>query len=123
MSAKLPGDVIILSYNFNAKNMNLINSKEFTAEKAWGSILVAEMEGITAKVHWTNQPYKWHVNDGAEVFAVLDGCVEMLYKKRGQENSVILNVGDIFYASPGDEHKARPIGEARILVVEKKGSV
>lgn len=103
--------------------MNVINSKEFKAEKAWGSLLVTEMEGITAKIHWTNQSYKWHINDGAEVFAVLDGSVEMLYKEAGEEKSVLLNVGDVFYASPGDEHKACPIGEARILVVEKKGSV
>jgi len=32
-------------------------------------------------------------------------------------------VGDIFYASEGTEHVARPIGEARVLVVETAGSV
>lgn len=67
--------------------------------------------------------YKWHVNDGEEVFMVLDGCVEMLYRINEKEESTILNVGDIFYASVGTEHVAHPLGEARILVIETEGSV
>jgi len=35
----------------------------------------------------------------------------------------MLEVGDIFYASVGTEHVAHPRGEARVLVVEKAGSV
>jgi hypothetical protein len=34
-----------------------------------------------------------------------------------------METGDIFYASIGTEHVANPIGEARILVVEKEGSI
>ena len=81
------------------------------------------MGGITTRLHWTNQPYKWHINDGQEVFAVLDGRVEMRYRERGEEQSTVLEAGDIFYASIGTEHVAHPIGEARILVVESEGSV
>ena len=55
--------------------MKIIRSKEFTADRAWGAMDVANMNGITTRVHWTDQPYKWHVNDGEEVFAVLDGKV------------------------------------------------
>jgi len=58
-----------------------------------------------------------------EVFAVLDGRVEMFYKQDGKEKSTILESGDIFYASVGTEHYAYPIGEARILVIEKEGSI
>ena len=54
---------------------------------------------------------------------VLDGKVEMFYRSNGEEHSEILNVGDILYATVGTEHVAHPIGEARILVVEKEGSV
>ena len=78
------------------------------------------MNGITIKLHWTNKPYKWHINDGKEVFVVLDGQVEMFYKDKKEEKSLILNTGDIFYASVGTEHYAHPIGEARILVIEKE---
>ena len=103
--------------------MKIIRSKEFTAARAWGALDIANMSGITTRLHWTNQPYKWHVNDGEEVFVVLNGSVEMRYKDNGQEHSTTLDVGDIFYASIGTEHVAHPIGEARILVVEREGSV
>jgi mannose-6-phosphate isomerase-like protein (cupin superfamily) len=103
--------------------MEIVKSKEFTADRAWGAKDIANMNGITTRLHWTDQPYKWHVNDGEEVFVVLDGSVDMLYKEDGVEKSVLLNVGDIFHATIGTEHVAHPKGEARILVVETEGSV
>lgn len=103
--------------------MKIVRSKEFTADRAWGALDIANMSGVTTRLHWTDQPYKWHINDGQEIFAVLDGRVEMCYRQSGEERSVILEVGDIFYASVGTEHVAHPIGEARILVVETTGSV
>jgi mannose-6-phosphate isomerase-like protein (cupin superfamily) len=84
---------------------------------------IANMNGITTRLHWTDQPYKWHVNDGEEVFAVLSGQVEMKYRIDGAEHSTILETGDVFYADIGTEHVAHPIGEARILVIEREGSV
>ncbi len=102
--------------------MKVIRSRKFTAERAWGALDIANMDGITTRLHWTDTPYRWHVNDGQEVFAVLDGRVEMRYREQGQERSVLLEAGDIFYASPGTEHVAHPIGPARILVVEAEGS-
>jgi len=103
--------------------MDIIRSKNFKADKAWGAMDIANMDGITTRLHWTDQPYVWHVNDGQEVFVVLDGQVEMKYREHGNESSVILEQGDIFYASIGTEHVAHPIGEVRILVIEKEGSV
>ena len=103
--------------------MNIIRSKKFTAERAWGSIEIANMSGITTHLHWTDQPYKWHINDGEEVFSVLDGQVEMRYRENGEEKSTILETGDIFFASVGTEHIAKPRGEVRVLVVESEGSV
>ena len=70
--------------------MQIIRSKAFTAERAWGSIAVANMNGITTRVHWTDKPYKWHINDGEEVFAVLDGTVDMHYREAGVERVVAL---------------------------------
>lgn len=103
--------------------MKVINARQFTAERAWGAQPIATMNGISTRLHWTDQPYQWHVNDGEEVFVVLDGQVMMRYRQDGAEHSVLLDVGDIFYASVGTEHVAHPIGEARILVIEKEGSV
>jgi len=103
--------------------MEITRAKSFKAERAWGAKDIANMNGITTRLHWTDQPYKWHINDGEEVFVVLDGQVTMFYKDEGVEQSVLLEVGDIFFASIGTEHVAHPVGEARILVIESEGSV
>ncbi|HEV2594615.1 MAG TPA: cupin domain-containing protein [Sphingomicrobium sp.] len=97
--------------------------RDFRAARAWGARDIAEIEGASVRLHWTDQPYKWHVNDGAEVFLVLDGSVLMHYRELGEEHQVRLNAGDLFVADVGDEHLAAPDGEARILVIEKVGSV
>jgi mannose-6-phosphate isomerase-like protein (cupin superfamily) len=102
--------------------LKVIRSREFSAPQAWGALDIANMGGITTRLHWTDQPYRWHVNDGQEVFAVLDGRVEMRYREAGVEKAVVLETGDVFYAAIGTEHVAHPIGEARILVVESEGS-
>lgn len=103
--------------------MKVIRSKEFTGSRAWESLPVANMNGITTRLHWTDKPYKWHVNTGEEVFAVMDGRVRMHYREGGEELTVELQTGDVFFAGEGCEHVAHPIGEARILVIETEGSV
>ena len=99
------------------------DAKTFTAPQAWGARNLAIVEGASVRLHWTDQPYKWHVNDGEEVFAVLDGTVEMRYRENGAEHAAVLNTGDVFFAGIGCEHVAHPRGAARILVIEKEGSV
>ena len=103
--------------------MNFYRSKEFTAAKAWDAQPIASFDNISVKLHWTDQPYQWHINDGQEVFAVMAGCVEMFYKENGEAKSRQMNAGDIFYASEGTEHVAHPQGEARVLVIEKEDSI
>jgi mannose-6-phosphate isomerase-like protein (cupin superfamily) len=103
--------------------MKIIHSKEFSSDTPWDSLDIANMNGITTRLHWTNKEYKWHINDGDEVFVVLDGRVKMLYRINGEEKSTLLNEGDIFHATQGTEHVAYPIGEVRVLVIEKEGSV
>jgi mannose-6-phosphate isomerase-like protein (cupin superfamily) len=84
---------------------------------------IASMSGITTRLHWTDKPYKWHINEGEEVFVVVDGVVDMHYREGGVESVVTLETGDIFFAAIGCEHVAHPRGEARILVIEREGSV
>jgi mannose-6-phosphate isomerase-like protein (cupin superfamily) len=103
--------------------MKVIKSPDFTAESAWGALDIANFSGTTVRLHWTDKPYIWHVNDGEEVFAVLSGSVEMKVREHGLESTFILETGDIFFAHEGCEHIAIPQGEARILVVEREGSV
>ena len=99
------------------------DARGFVADRPWGARDLAEVEGASVRLHWTDQPYIWHVNDGAEVFVVLDGVVEMRYREAGVEKAVRLEPSDMFIAAEGDEHVAHPIGQARILVIEAKGSV
>jgi mannose-6-phosphate isomerase-like protein (cupin superfamily) len=103
--------------------MKIFRGSTFKAERPWGAADIANMDGITTRLHWTDHPYKWHINDGEEVFAVLNGRVEMRYRDAGVECSTILETGDVFYAAIGTEHVAHPIGEARVLVIEREGSV
>lgn len=102
--------------------MKIIRSKAFNADRPWAALDIACMNGISTRLHWTNQPYHWHTNDGEEIFVVLDGEVEMRYREHGQEHRALLQTGDIFHATPGTEHVAHPLGAARILVVEQEGS-
>ena len=95
----------------------------FKADRAWGARDLTHVEGASVRIHWADKPYTWHVNDGAEVFCVLDGRVEMHFGDPLDERSVILGPSDVFVAEKGDRHVAHPIGEARILVVERAGSV
>ena len=97
--------------------MKVFRGSQFTADRPWGAVDIANMEGITTRLHWTDQPYKWHINDGEE-----DGRVEMRYRESGVEHRTMLETGDVFYAAVGTEHVAHPIGEARILVIEREGS-
>ena len=99
------------------------DSRSFRSDRAWGAMDLAEIDGATVRLHWTDQPYKWHINDGSEAFAVLDGVVDMHYRTNGEELVVVLKPGSVFVADAGDEHVAHPRGEARILVVERKGSI
>ena len=38
--------------------MDIIRSREFTAPDAWGALEIANMDGITTRLHWTDKPYR-----------------------------------------------------------------
>ncbi|MBU3035495.1 cupin [Tritonibacter mobilis] len=104
--------------------MKLISPQEFTASRAWEAMDIERFTGATTvRLHWTDQPYVWHVNDGAEVFVVLKGAVDMHVRQNGQVEVHALSEGDIFHAEVGDEHVAHPRGAARVLVIEAEGSI
>ena len=102
--------------------MKLTRVSSFTADRAWGSELIALFGEISAKAHWTDQPYRWHKNTGREVFMVVDGVVDMHYREGGVEKVMTLHPGDALTVEDGEEHVAHPRGEARILVIETVGS-
>ncbi len=53
----------------------------------------------------------------------MQGQVVMHWREAGEAKQALLQAGDIFHAGVGCEHVAHPQGEARILVIEKAGSV
>ncbi len=103
--------------------MQKITPKEFIGQNAWDALDIERIDDATVRLHWTDTPYKWHVNDGPEVFVVLDGEVDMHVRQDGIEKVLRLLPGDIFHAENGDEHVAHPDGPVRALVIEKAGSV
>ncbi|MBO9465584.1 cupin [Tropicibacter sp. R15_0] len=103
--------------------MRKITPQEFTGTKAWQALEIDLIENASIRLHWTDAPYKWHVNDGSEVFVVLDGKVDMHVRQAGEVSVIPLQVGDIFHAEDGDEHVAHPQGAVRVLVIETAGSV
>jgi mannose-6-phosphate isomerase-like protein (cupin superfamily) len=106
------------------RKMKLISPLEFTGTRAWDALDIERFTGATTvRLHWTDQAYVWHVNDGAEVFVVLKGAVDMHVRQTGREEVFSLSEGDIFHAEAGDEHVAHPRGAARVLVIETEGSV
>ena len=96
---------------------------EFTGTRAWDALDIERIGDATIRLHWTDEPYRWHVNDGPEVFVILSGEVEMHARADGSESAHSLGPDDVFHAQSGDEHVAHPIGEARVLVIERAGSV
>ena len=103
--------------------MNFITPRTFKADKAWQALDIANMDGVTVRMHWTDQPYHWHENDGQEVFVVLEGAVNMHHRNREGEAVWRMGPGDICHFKEGDEHRAVPEGAAYILVIEREGSV
>lgn len=103
--------------------MQKITAKDFTGSLAWDALDIERIGDATVRLHWTDAPYKWHVNDGPEVFVVLDGEVDMHLRQDGVESILRLKVGDIFHAESGGEHVAHPDGAVRVLVIEKAGSL
>ncbi len=100
--------------------MRFLDARTYIADRPWGAVDLAEIDGATVRLHWTDQPYVWHVNDGPEIFVVLDGAVDMHYRQEGREHVRRLTPGLVCHAEPGDEHVARPAPQARILVVERR---
>ena len=103
--------------------MKLVDAKTFVAARAWGSVEVLDLGDNAAKLHWTDTAFGWHVNTGDELFVVLDGEVEMLHGDPESPTATILRAGQIAAFRDGEGHSARPIGAARVLVVERRDSV
>ena len=124
-ASQAPQDIVTIQLSFHKpdRSMEIFRSKEFQGSRPWDALGIASLSGTSVRRHRTDQPYIWHINDGQEVFAVMDGVVDMHYRLDGIEKVVTLEAGDVFHADVGCEHVAHPRVASRILVVEKEGSV
>lgn len=102
--------------------MRHVRTSEFTGVRPWDALPLAAIDGVGVKLHWTDAPYRWHVNEGDEVFFVVEGVVQMRYRVDGTQHEVLLHAGDAFVAFEGEAHMAVPQGVARVLVIERLGS-
>lgn len=105
------------------EEISFTTAADYRGERAWDAMDLAEIDGTTVRLHWTDTPYIWHRNDGDEVFTVLDGEVDMHYRDGDGEHIRRMRPGDIAVMREGAEHVAHPVGPARILVIERKGSI
>ena len=103
--------------------MRFVTAADYSADRPWGAVDLADIGSATVRLHSTDQPYVWHANDGPEVFVVLDGAVDMHYRIDGVEHIERLTPGRVCCVDVGDEHVAHPAPEARILVIEQAGSI
>ncbi|WP_197057881.1 hypothetical protein [Sphingomonas sp. Ant H11] len=46
--------------------MKPFSAKAFTADRAWGSSLLGDFGDVAVRLHWTDQPYRWHRNTGVK---------------------------------------------------------
>ena len=74
--------------------MKLISPADFRAERAWGALDIARIDGATVRLHWTDAPYRWHANDGAEVFDVLDADVVERIPQRADVADAVVEDGE-----------------------------
>ena len=102
--------------------MKVFAAGSFVADRPWGSLLLGDFGDVTVRLHSSDAPYHWHANTGDEVFVVLDGAIDMHVRNGGTEQVHRLGAGEGMSFGPGDEHVAHPLGMARMLVVERKGS-
>lgn len=103
--------------------MQVYRPEEFTGTRAWDAIDIERIDDATVRLHWTDEPDRRHVNDGPEVFAVPSGEIAMHVRIDGEEAVHHLATGDVFRAADGHEHVAHPNGAARVVVIERAGSV
>lgn len=104
--------------------MRIVRAADFTGVSSWDALDIETFDAATVRLHWTDAAYIWHVNDGPEVFAVLQGKIRMHRRDHdGLETFVDLETGDIAHCVEGDAHRAEPLVPSRVLVIERPNSI
>jgi hypothetical protein len=80
--------------------MRFIDASGFTSDRPWGALDLLAVENGHRAPALDDTPYVWHVNDGPEVFVVLDGAVDMHYRNDGVEHVQHLVPGVVCVVEP-----------------------
>jgi mannose-6-phosphate isomerase-like protein (cupin superfamily) len=101
--------------------MRTFDVRALTGPADWSGPTYTGFGEASVKLRWIRDAYKWHINDGPEVFLVLDGIVDM-HVRCGEQETLVqrLSPGQMIFIENGEEHIAYPQGEARVLVVERQ---
>ena len=100
--------------------MQRFDTQDLAGPADWSGPTFTGFGEAAVKLRFVKDAFRWHRNDGAEVFMVLDGEVDMHVRRPGEEASVEhLRAGQMLLIEDGEEHIAYPRGEARVLVVER----
>lgn len=97
-----------------------LDATNFRSDEAWTGPTLARIDRAVVKLRWTDRPFRWHANDGDEVFAVLAGEVDMHVRSAAMEPRIVeMKAGDVLHLVEGEEHSAHPRGAACVLIVEE----
>jgi mannose-6-phosphate isomerase-like protein (cupin superfamily) len=101
--------------------MKMFDTNDLSGPLDWTGPTFTGFGETAVKLRWIKDAYQWHKNDGAEVFLVLTGTVDMHVRRDGDSEPTVerLGSGQLILIEDGEEHIAYPIGEARVLVVER----
>lgn len=102
--------------------MQKFDAASLTGPEDWSGPTLTGIGGAAVKLRWVNAPFRWHRNDGPELFLVLDGEVDMHVRSAPEAETEVLRLGpgQMVWVEDGEEHIAHPRGEARVLVVERE---
>jgi mannose-6-phosphate isomerase-like protein (cupin superfamily) len=102
--------------------MRTLDARALRGPVDWSGPTLTGIAGAAVKLRWINAPFRWHRNDGPELFLVLDGDVDMHVRSAPEAEAQIvhLGAGHMVWIEEGEEHIAFPRGEARVLVVEQQ---
>lgn len=106
-------------------NMNAVNLTRALAsfDEIYSPRVVTQLNDYDVKIAHVRGDHVWHVHeDTDELFLVLEGqFVVAVRDERGTEETVTLEVGDVFVVPRGIEHKPSSPGGA-ILMFEPRGT-
>lgn len=102
-----------------AASTRVVHARDYRPARAWDALELLRVDGVAARLQWTDAEQRWQTCAEDQIVAVLEGLVDMHYRCNGEDRFVTLGAGDVFVAAAGCERLARPRGEAHVLVIER----